>query len=134
MPTIAYTESLVTEVCWCGINHAIPSNLARQARENGTSVYCPLGHQWVCTETEVDKLKKKLAAEERRAAQRLAQLDQERSEREAAERKLIASKGQITKLKKRAQGGACPCCNRTFVQLARHIATKHPNFEPESFT
>lgn len=29
-------------------------------------------------------------------------------------------------IKKRVQGGACPCCNRHFVQLERHMATKHP--------
>lgn len=30
----------------------------------------------------------------------------------------------------RAQGGACPCCNRTFADMARHMKTKHPDFDP----
>jgi hypothetical protein len=25
--------------------------------------------------------------------------------------------------------GVCPCCNRTFQNLARHMAGKHPDYE-----
>lgn len=32
------------------------------------------------------------------------------------------------RLRKRASAGVCPCCNRTFSQLARHMQTKHPTF------
>jgi hypothetical protein len=26
--------------------------------------------------------------------------------------------------------GVCPCCNRTFQQLARHMKAKHPGYGP----
>ncbi len=34
----------------------------------------------------------------------------------------------MTKVKKRAANGVCPCCNRTFSDLARHMKAKHPDF------
>lgn len=38
-------------------------------------------------------------------------------------------KGVATRLKNRAAHGVCPCCNRTFQQLARHMSAKHPDFK-----
>lgn len=42
-----------------------------------------------------------------------------------------AARGQVTRLKNRAAAGVCPCCNRTFHQLVRHMAAKHPDFAAE---
>lgn len=55
----------------------------------------------------------------------------EQAHREAAQHQSRAFKGVVTKLKKRAANGVCPCCNRTFVDLARHMAGKHPTFLAE---
>ena len=41
---------------------------------------------------------------------------------------LSAQKGVTTRLKNRVQKGVCPCCNRYFAQLQRHMTTQHPNF------
>tara|TARA_Y100000310_G_scaffold338946_1_gene430083 strand:- start:1163 stop:1354 length:192 start_codon:yes stop_codon:yes gene_type:complete len=49
-------------------------------------------------------------------------------ERDAAEKTASTYKGQVTKLKNRAKAGVCPCCNRTFQNLSRHMETKHPDF------
>jgi hypothetical protein len=35
-------------------------------------------------------------------------------------------KGALNKVKKRVAHGVCPCCNRTFKQLAAHMAKMHP--------
>lgn len=123
MPTITYTEELVTHACWCGINHAIPRNLDRQAREKGTAVYCPLGHKWIIGETENDRLQKRLAALE-------GNLKYERERLEREQRSHAATKGQLTKERKRTAAGMCPCCQRSFVQLARHMKNQHPDFAP----
>lgn len=63
-------------------------------------------------------------AERRRA-------DRMRDEKEAAERRVSAAKGQVTKLKNRTAAGVCPCCTRSFENLKRHMATKHPAFTDE---
>lgn len=124
MSTLTYTQALVVETCWCGIPHAIPSELSRQARDNGTAVYCPLGHAWVVSQTRAEKLAAELEEQKRRtkAARDLLA---------AEERSHSATRGHLTRTKKRHAAGVCPCCNRTFAQLARHMATKHPDWNPE---
>jgi hypothetical protein len=42
------------------------------------------------------------------------------------ERRLRAQKGATTRAKKRAVAATCPCCGRSFSQLRRHMAAKHP--------
>lgn len=43
-----------------------------------------------------------------------------------------AARGQVTRLKRRAANGVCPCCTRTFADLKRHMANQHPDFTLES--
>lgn len=116
--TITDTSTLVVEECWCGIRHAIPSNLSRRARERGVGVYCPLGHEWFKKRTELDRTKDALARE-RAAADRL------RAERDHAEASRRAQKAATTRLKRRVEGGVCPHCTRTFQNVRRHIQTCH---------
>lgn len=47
---------------------------------------------------------------------------------EAERRAHAATKGQLTKTRKRVAGGVCPCCNRSFVNLGRHMAGQHPDY------
>lgn len=35
-------------------------------------------------------------------------------------------------IKKRVGNGVCPCCNRTFENLSRHMSCKHPEYKTES--
>lgn len=122
--TISYTETLEVTQCYCGINLAVPDNLLRNARENGTNIYCPLGHVFGWTETKADKLAKQLEREQRLSASRLAELDQEKASHSS-------TKGQLTKARKRAANGVCQCCHRSFVDVARHMKSKHPDFPSE---
>jgi len=48
---------------------------------------------------------------------------------EMERRRVSAARGRVTKIKRRVQHGVCPCCNRTFSNLASHMKTKHPEFE-----
>ncbi len=95
--------------------------------------YCPNGHPRVFAkgESEADKLRRERDQLKQEQAWYEDRLKAERASRETVERKLSASKGQITKIKKRAAAGVCPCCNRQFVDLARHMAGKHPGFVAE---
>lgn len=92
--------------------------------------FCAYGHRqfYLEGESEVGKLRR----ERDRLAQQIAQRDDEitrqRELREAAERSASAVRGQMTKLKRRTANGVCPCCTRSFVNLRRHIETKHPDF------
>lgn len=122
-----YTGELVVVRCWCGIQLGIPSSLRseqlRRRDEGGSlAVFCPLGHEFVPSgESRLKKL-------ERQLAQKDAILDQISAERDCAERRRRAEKAAKTRLKNRIASGACPCCKRHFVNLQRHMASKHPDF------
>lgn len=66
-----------------------------------------------------------------RLAQQIAQKDDEIREIKKAwnEAELEARKNarKAKSLSDRAHAGVCPCCNRTFKQLAAHMKTKHPD-------
>lgn len=117
----------------CGIGFAVPETWHQQRRDSGKSFYCPNGHGQCYNrgKTKADLLAEELS----RAKQNNAYLEdlaqEERRGREMAERQRAAARGQVTKLKKRAAAGICPCCNRQFTNLMTHMAQKHPGFAAE---
>jgi hypothetical protein len=54
------------------------------------------------------------------------------NETEAERRSKAAYKGQLTKVRRKVANGSCPCCNRHFENLQRHMQTKHPEYVAES--
>lgn len=128
--TMTYTGTLaIEECCNCHITFAMPKDLQRRCGETGGNFYCPLGHAQHYTTTEVQRLRDKLVREQnwRKDADIRAQAAQDQAQ--TAERSARAYKGQVTKIRKRVANGVCPCCNRTFANLARHMAGQHPGFE-----
>lgn len=109
-------------------------------RSHGT-FFCPWGHSNFFPKgpTEADKLrlerdrlKQEGARLEEKAAQERKWRLQEEERRADAERRASAARGQVTKLKNRVSAGVCPCCNRQFVDLHRHMQTKHKGFVAEA--
>jgi ribosomal protein L37AE/L43A len=116
----------------CGAKQAMTREAENIYRQNHATFYCVHGHQraWNAGESEEDKLRR----ERDQLRQRIAYKDdmireaEERAEHER--RRANGYKGHATKITKRAKAGVCPCCNRTFKQLAQHMANKHPHFTP----
>jgi hypothetical protein len=81
--------------------------------------------------SETDNLRRERDLLKQQLAQKDDEIKWQREHRLGAERRVIAAKGQITKLKKRAKAGTCPCCKRTFHNMAEHMKTKHPDFDPK---
>jgi hypothetical protein len=130
-PTLMHTETLVIHECpACFVLHAIPKQMERDRLDHGGDVFCPNGHKWHFTVTEVTKLKKQLADEQRWRESADARAIHEADQRRAAERSASAYKGQVTRLRKRAVAGVCPVpeCHRHFANLERHMESKHPGF------
>lgn len=121
MTTMTATITLLQTKCWCGTPFAAPDSLVRAAWNDQKEIYCPHGHVCRWSKSEADKLRERLAAVEGNL-----KYEQERVERER--RQHAATKGQLTKERKRTSNGVCPCCNRSFVQLARHMKSQHPDF------
>lgn len=131
------TEFVIEECCNCGIafglTRAFKSECQKKRGPSGKRFYCPNGHdQFYVGETEADKLRRERDSLAQRVAEWQDEAGKERSLREEAERSAAAFKGQATKLRKRAANGVCPCCTRSFTNLQRHMATKHPTFAADA--
>lgn len=96
------------------MSFGIPRRMEDDRRKDGQSFYCPSGHSNSYGKGENARLKDEL-----NSARIREQL--ERDQKLAAER-------ELQKLKERTKNGSCPCCKRSFRNLQRHIATKHPEF------
>lgn len=120
--------------CWkCKERFGLDDATEATLRKSGGSFCCPWGHSAVFSlgPTEEDKLRQERDRLKQREAQLRDEVSAQREAKEAAERRASAARGQVTKLKKRAANGVCPCCNRTFVDLQRHMASKHAGFLTE---
>jgi cytochrome c556 len=131
--TVNLVTTLELQTCIaCGITFAAPESFLDTLRENHKNFYCPNGHgQHFAQQSEAEKAQaeaekyKKLWNDEQRYASEVLK------ERNAAQRQLSATKGQMTKLKQRVANGVCPCCHRSFVNLHRHMQGQHPDYTKE---
>lgn len=123
MSTITELVTLTKiDCCVCGMTFAVPSAWERARREKHDRFQCPNGHSLSFKgESESEKAHRLLAAER-------ARHDQTRAEAEHERRSHAATKGHLTRTKNRVKNGVCPCCNRSFENLARHMETKHPGY------
>ena len=125
--TVTTRHKLVEKSCYsCEFPFLAPEWFEKQCLERGREWFCPAcGKSTVYMESEVNKLKRELK-DQVSFWQNQYQSEQRRHETTEARRRAAA--GQITKLKKRVSHGVCPCCNRTFQNLQRHMKTQHPEF------
>jgi hypothetical protein len=104
--------------CSCGIVFAMPDSLMRKLKENGDWLFCPNGHRQHFCETEADRLRKMLE-----------QANRSKTTLTDDYAKLVKRTNGLEREKKRlmsrVSAGVCPCCNRTFANLARHMASQH---------
>lgn len=116
--------ALVAMTCGdCGTAYGISRRYYDECvRDHSKHFHCPRGcRRHFVGKTEAERLKDQLDCEQRETA-RL------RGERDRKDRQLSAARGRITKIKNRVGRGVCPCCNRTFVNLGRHMQGQHPGF------
>jgi hypothetical protein len=133
---LAFTQQQSLFNCsGCGIAYSVPASFEAKRREDGKTFYCPNGHTQVFVESEVQRLEKRLSQAQREAEYAKQDAAAQRRRAEAEERRTTTYKGLATKernkrvrLETRAANGVCPCCNRSFVQLARHMRSQHPDF------
>lgn len=121
--TMQATTTLAVEVCCkCGMTFGLPNSLQTRLRRTHDGFYCPHGHrQYYFSESDVEQANRKLQQE--RAAH-----DQTRAGLRDTERSLRATKGVVTRTKRRIANGVCPCCKRSFANVKRHMEKKHPEY------
>lgn len=115
--TIQLTDMTCGE---CGINYAVPETWRAEKQRNAGSGSCPNGHGWQYRESEADRVRKQLSE----ALRTNTELAARAHRAEVAEEKTAK---EMRRMRKRVHAGVCPCCNRTFQNLARHMKTKHPD-------
>lgn len=119
--TLTQATAFETEACCsCGVVFAMTAEFRASRLRDKREWYCPNGHkQWYVGKTDAEKAREAEQALRKAELKLQAEMDQ----RQAADR-------ELKRLQQRSKGGACPCCNRTFVQLARHIKSQHPEYQP----
>lgn len=122
----------VNVTCWkCKCDYWLPVELYRAAKRSSTiNFFCPYGHSAHYSDGPTDE--DKLRQERDRLKQQLAEKDDSiriwRNEAEQKDRQLSATRGVVTRIKNRVGNGVCPCCNRTFENLHRHMRSKHSSY------
>lgn len=112
----------------CGVEVTMPGAYLRKRREDGQTYYCINGHALCHRVNDLDKLRAELAREQaaRKSAEQSAQAERDR--RATAEKGQAIARGKLRAQSVRVANGVCPCCQRSFCNLARHMKTKHPSF------
>ena len=133
--------SILTEVDFyvvhcgdCGGTYAILERVRSQKQQEGkcwTCPYCECG--WGYDNSGLNaKLRREIAQQKKRTEWAQNDAKKERRRADHNDRRRRGEKAAKTRIKNRIAAGVCPCCNRTFQNLARHMANKHPTFTTDA--
>ena len=112
------TVEIIPETCCtCGVVFGMPDGLMAQRRKDGEPFYCPVGHKMNYPRGR--HLEKQLEATRDDLARQRKLIAEER-------RSHSATKGHLTRTKRRANAGVCLDCKRSFTNVRRHRSNMHP--------
>lgn len=118
MPIVAeITTTLEFDIftCDCGLTYGLPKPYVAQLRESHKTFYCPNGcPRHYAQENTAEKLRNELRIQKEYTREYQVERDE--------------LKRELQKVKERVSNGVCPCCNRTFKRLERHMTAKHPEY------
>jgi hypothetical protein len=132
--THTYTGRLtVVDCATCHMDFGVTDKFERTRRDDHKNFFCPAGHSnYYPGRSETERLQQRLHEANQSAASLTHQLDQTRAELSHESARRRGYQGQLTRTRRRIANGICPCCNRTFRNLARHMAGQHPEYVPET--
>lgn len=115
-------QFVTEECCSCGMPFAMTADFRRRRLNDRKDWYCPRGHaQHYTGKSEAQKLRDQLSRTERRLEAESGRASLLEGQRDNLQR-------SYGRMRERVKNGVCPCCNRTFQNLLRHMRTKHPEF------
>jgi hypothetical protein len=138
MSTQTFTGTLTVMDCpACGIAFGITAEYEQRRRKDHQSFSCPSGHTMsfsgkTAEQKEIDRLRSEAEFQKTRAESWQEDAEQYKKSAESSRRSAAAARGHITRIKRRVSKGVCPCCNRQFSDLHRHMTSQHPEWEGES--
>ena len=111
---VAVAVQLTSVECYlCSVPFGMPEGMRDNRQRDGQTFYCPVGHPQCYGDSEGDRLRARVKQLE---STLLSERDQ-----------LAAAKGELAKVRKRVANGVCPCCHRSFANVARHMKSQHPD-------
>lgn len=122
MSTITFNVDYVLVDCGkdgCSQSFAMSRRFYDETKRTGHTWYCPSGHPraWRGKSTE-----QKLREAEAQATHLTDQLQASAHEAERLRQALLRDRHRFS-------NGVCPCCNRSFENVARHIRGQHPDYD-----
>lgn len=129
---LVQSEAITCPAAGCGLVFTVPERFVEVRRQDCKNFYCPNGHTLSFKTSELDNVRR----ERDRLKQDAARLEEERSAalREAIHERdrAVKAEAKAKRLTKRAAAGTCPCCHRTFRELAEHMKHEHADFVKET--
>ena len=135
--TVSVPLTFVVVICGgCGTVFGITEDLERRFQSDGKAIRCPMPRcDWgsmVPRESRSTRLQKELEEERKKSERAIVGRRWAENARDAEFRSHTATKGHLTRHRRRTAAGVCPCCHRTFKQLAAHMKRKHPGFPDQA--
>ena len=122
--TVITTNTDITAVdLGCGHRVYLTDDFIEQRQRDHKSFYCNVcgrRRHWP-QKSDLEKLRGRLATTQ-------DMLDTARQQRDHSEHRRRGEKAAKTRIKNRIANGVCPCCNRSFKDLHRHMQNKHPDY------
>lgn len=107
----------------CGVVYGLNETYQERKYKDAGSWWCPNGHSLHYPRESDEKRITRLEAEKIALSTRV---DLERNAKLEAQVHRDRALADKQRLKKRIANGVCPCCHRHFVNVERHMKTKHP--------
>lgn len=124
-----FNQRLVAITCYkCGITFAVPQYFKTKRQEDTETFWCPNGHNQAYVKSEAQKLREQLAEEKRNSEWWQNVAKSRESQIKGANIQLGKVKAKLKRTEIRVSNGVCPCCNRSFTNVRRHMKTKHPDY------
>jgi hypothetical protein len=109
----------------CGVPIVMPRVRETELRRSHENFFCVNGHpQHWPAQSDLEKAHAELELEKKRHEWTKQSL-------KTAEHTRSVVQGKLSAMKERVANGVCPCCRRNFVNLQRHMLSKHPHFREE---
>ncbi len=114
----------------CGHLVYLPTHNLNIYRRNHKRFFCTTcgKGQSFHGKSDIEKLEATLVTVKDQRDTARKNLNQQREKTRHKTRQLAAQKGVTTRIKNRIGNGVCPCCKRTFTNLARHMKGQHPDY------
>jgi uncharacterized Zn finger protein (UPF0148 family) len=124
--TTELTTFVLEECANCSVPFMMTREMNNMLRANpGKTFYCPNGHgQHYTGKTPEQKKREELE-------QKLREVEEQKDRITNRFLQTINERNEAQRQLKRIHKGVCPCCNRSFQDLKKHMATKHPELVVE---